>query len=106
MPSSRAAWAMPLSTEKNVIGVITLYSNVPEAYDHDHLRIMEAVAHPTAAAINNAIIYEETQKDAYTDALTGLPNLRYFKVFGKAGTYASRSHSLSGHAADDGSGVF
>ena len=89
----KSCLAMPLSTEKNVIGVITLYSNVPEAYDHDHLRIMEAVAHPTAAAINNAIIYEETQKDAYTDALTGLPNLRYFKVFGRQElTRAARTH--------------
>jgi diguanylate cyclase (GGDEF)-like protein len=42
---------------------------------------MEAVAPHSAAAINNAIIHEETREDAFTDPLTGLPNLRYFNAF-------------------------
>jgi diguanylate cyclase (GGDEF)-like protein len=42
---------------------------------------MEAIAPHSAAAINNAIIHEETREDAYTDPLTGLPNVRYFNAF-------------------------
>lgn len=77
----KSCLAVPLSMDENVVGVITLYSNIPNAYHHDHLRLMEMVAHHAAAAIKNALIYEETQEDAYTDLLTGLPNSRYFNVF-------------------------
>lgn len=75
------ALAVPLSHERNVVGVITLYSDRPNSYLQEHLRLMETIVPHASNAINNAIIYEETQEDAYTDALTGLPNLRYFKVF-------------------------
>jgi diguanylate cyclase (GGDEF)-like protein/putative nucleotidyltransferase with HDIG domain len=73
--------AVPLSIEDNVVGVISLYSKEPSGFQSDHLRLMEMIAHHAAVAINNAIVYEETQEDAYTDLLTGLPNLRYFNVF-------------------------
>ncbi len=74
---------LPLSIEDSILGVISLYSTRPNTYDDDHLRLMETITPQAASAINNAIIYEETQEDAYTDLLTGLPNLRYFKVFGE-----------------------
>jgi diguanylate cyclase (GGDEF)-like protein len=77
----KSCLAVPLSLDRRVVGVITLYSDRPEVYLEDHLRLMEAVAPHSAAAINNAIIHEETQEDAYTDPLTGLPNLRYFNAF-------------------------
>jgi diguanylate cyclase (GGDEF)-like protein/putative nucleotidyltransferase with HDIG domain len=73
--------AVPLSIEDNVVGVISLYSKESNGFQSDHLRLMEMIAHHAAVAINNAIVYEETQEDAYTDLLTGLPNLRYFNVF-------------------------
>ena len=39
------------------------------------------IADPAATAIRNAIIYEQSEENAYTDVLTGLPNLRFFHVF-------------------------
>jgi len=77
----KSCLAVPLSLDKRVVGVITLYSDRTEVYLEDHLRLMEAIAPHSAAAINNAIIHEETREDAYTDPLTGLPNLRYFNAF-------------------------
>lgn len=74
---------LPLCIEDSILGVISLYAAVPNAFSDDHLRLMETITPQAASAINNAIIYEETQEDAYTDMLTGLPNLRYFKVFGE-----------------------
>ncbi|HLU99792.1 MAG TPA: diguanylate cyclase, partial [Acidobacteriota bacterium] len=77
----RSCLAVPLSMDDSVVGVITLYSTHTNVYQYDHLRLMEMIAPHAAAAINNAIIHEEIQEDAYTDALTGLPNLRYFNAF-------------------------
>jgi len=77
----KSCLAVPLSLDRRVVGVITLYSDRSEVYQEDHLSLMEAIAPHSAAAINNAIIHEETREDSYTDPLTGLPNLRYFNAF-------------------------
>ncbi|MBI4445147.1 MAG: diguanylate cyclase [Acidobacteria bacterium] len=77
----KSCLAVPLALDNNVVGVITLYSTTANVYHYDHLRIMETISNHAAAAIKNALIYEETQEDAYTDLLTGLPNSRYFNTF-------------------------
>ena len=74
--------SIPLSLDDRVVGVITVYAKVEAIFQDNHLRLLDTLARQAAAAVNNAIVYEETQEDAYTDALTGLPNLRYFRVFG------------------------
>ena len=76
----RSCLAMPLCLETDVVGIVSLYSEEAEVYTHDHLRFMQSISLHAAMAIRNAILYEETQEDAYTDVLTGLPNLRYFNV--------------------------
>ena len=77
----RSCLVMPLYLNESIVGIISLYSDQPEDYSQDHLRFMETIADHAANAIRNSIIYEETQEDAYTDELTGLPNLRYFNGF-------------------------
>ncbi|MDA2932989.1 diguanylate cyclase [Acidobacteria bacterium AH-259-D05] len=77
----RSCLVMPLSLNDAIVGVISLYSDQPEDYNQDHLRFMETIADHAATAIRNAIVYEESQEHAYTDLLTGLPNLRFFNVF-------------------------
>ena len=76
----RSCLVMPLSLNNSIVGVISLYSDQPSDYHQDHLRFMETIADHAATAIRNAIIYEETEENAYTDVLTGLPNLRFFHV--------------------------
>jgi diguanylate cyclase (GGDEF)-like protein/putative nucleotidyltransferase with HDIG domain len=73
--------SVPLAIDDKVLGVITLYSTSTAGFHHDHVRLMDTIAHHAAAAVNNALMFEETQEDAYTDLLTGLPNLRYFNAF-------------------------
>ena len=77
----RSCLVMPLSLNNSIVGVISLYSDQPDDYQQDHLRFMETIADPAATAIRNAIIYEQSEENAYTDVLTGLPNLRFFHVF-------------------------
>ncbi len=77
----KSCLCVPLSVDDRVLGVITLYSSSPTGFHNDHVRLMDTIAHHAAAAVNNALMFEETQEDAYTDLLTGLPNLRYFTAF-------------------------
>ncbi len=79
--SFKSCIASPLMLDQNLVGVITLFSENASAFRPDHLRILESISHYAATAISNAIIYEETKEDAYTDVLTGMPNLRYFRMF-------------------------
>ncbi|HEX9723213.1 MAG TPA: GGDEF domain-containing protein, partial [Vicinamibacteria bacterium] len=48
---------------------------------HDHVRLMEIVANRSSIALYNAIRFEETQEDAFTDRLTGLANSRFLYIF-------------------------
>lgn len=73
--------SVPLSSEGNIVAVITLYSEFARNYSQDHQRLLETIGRQAAVAINNALIFEETQEDAYTDLLTGLPNSRYLYIF-------------------------
>jgi len=77
----KSCLSVPVAMDDRVLGVITLYSTSTTGFHHDHVRLMDTIAHHAAAAVNNALMFEETQEDAYTDLLTGLPNLRYFNEF-------------------------
>ncbi|MFB3903357.1 MAG: diguanylate cyclase [Acidobacteriota bacterium] len=77
----KSCLSVPVAMDDRVLGVITLYSASVTGFHHDHVRLMDTIAHHAATAVNNALMFEETQEDAYTDLLTGLPNLRYFNAF-------------------------
>ncbi|MBS1808288.1 MAG: diguanylate cyclase [Acidobacteria bacterium] len=67
---------IPLTKENETLGTLALYTNELEQYSSEHIRIVEAIAKLAGDAIANALHYEETEATAYTDRLTGLPNLR------------------------------
>lgn len=67
---------IPLSKENESLGTLALYTAELEQYSSEHIRIVEAIAKLAGDAIANALHYEETEATAYTDRLTGLPNLR------------------------------
>lgn len=67
---------VPLSKENATLGTLALYTAEMEQYSSEHIRLAEAIAKLAGDAIANALHYEETEATAYTDRLTGLPNLR------------------------------
>ena len=71
----------PLVHEERPLGTIGLYWSGSERYSHDHVRLMEIVANRASIALYNAIRFEETQEDAFTDRLTGLANSRFLYIF-------------------------
>jgi diguanylate cyclase (GGDEF)-like protein len=72
----RTSLIIPLTKENEMLGTLALYTAQLEKYSSEHIRLVEAIAQLAGDAIANALHYEETEATAYTDRLTGLPNLR------------------------------
>jgi diguanylate cyclase (GGDEF)-like protein len=67
---------VPLSKDDYVIGVLALYSANLEKYSLEHIRLVESIARLASDAVLNSLNHEEMEVTAFTDRLTGLPNLR------------------------------
>jgi diguanylate cyclase (GGDEF)-like protein len=70
---------IPLRTGDRVLGTIVLGARGAGAYDRDAVRQMEVVAMQAAESILRARLFEETERLATTDGLTGLVNHRTFQ---------------------------
>ena len=80
-PSDRttlqSALVCPLLFNERFIGTISVYHTEPSIYTDDHRRLLDRISEQAAAVIYNSIVFEQTQEDSLTDALTGLPNTRF-----------------------------
>jgi diguanylate cyclase (GGDEF)-like protein len=72
----RAMAALPLFKDDVLIGALSVYSTELEQYTDDHLRMLETVTRLASDALANAMQHAETESNALTDPLTGLPNPR------------------------------
>ncbi len=66
----------PLVCNERFVGALAVYHTEGGCYSDDHRRLLDRVCEQAAAVISNAIMFEETQEESLTDALTGLPNTR------------------------------
>jgi diguanylate cyclase (GGDEF)-like protein/putative nucleotidyltransferase with HDIG domain len=73
----QSALVCPLLFNQRFIGTLSVYHVNPSFYRNDHRRLLDRVSEQAAAVINNSILFEQTQEDSLTDALTGLPNTRF-----------------------------
>lgn len=89
--------AAPLVTEGDVVGAIVLSRRTAEPWPAVASRILAGAAIEASAALERAYSHRAAEARAATDALTGLPNRRYFDEF--CGLLARRRR------ADDALGV-
>jgi diguanylate cyclase (GGDEF)-like protein len=75
------ALVYPLVIENRCPRTISLYSTRESKFRPDDLRILATVAPKVAAAVQNAMRFEEAHEMAITDPLTSLPNIRQFNYF-------------------------
>jgi diguanylate cyclase (GGDEF)-like protein len=73
----QSALVCPLVFNDRFIGTLTVYHTEPSFYRDDHRRLLDRVCEQAAAVIHNSIVFEKTENDSLTDALTGLPNTRF-----------------------------
>jgi diguanylate cyclase (GGDEF)-like protein len=71
---------VPLRTGQNVLGAVVLGAERPHAYAAEAVRQLEVVAMQAADSIYRARLFEQTERLATTDGLTGLLNHRAFQA--------------------------
>lgn len=74
----RAWLGVPILFQGRLTGMIALDSLVPNRFTMDHARLVQAFADQVAVALENARLFEDVQRMAGTDSLTGLFNRRHF----------------------------
>lgn len=79
----RSAIVAPLIYENQILGVLALDSSEQAAFTEKDLRLLVSFAKTTTTAIQNATLHREVQKQAITDAITGLYNRRGFFELGR-----------------------
>ena len=76
----QSAIVSPLVFSDRLIGTLAVYQDTEDAYTDDHRRLLDRVCEQASAVIHNASVFERTQEDSLTDALTGLPNTRFMFI--------------------------
>jgi diguanylate cyclase (GGDEF)-like protein len=74
-----AVKVIPLRTGQKVLGTLVLGARKGSPFDDDRVRQLEVVAMQAAASLDRARLFEQTERLATTDGLTGLLNHRTFQ---------------------------
>jgi diguanylate cyclase (GGDEF)-like protein len=72
--------SIPLISFGQTLGVLTLHSTEPDAFQESELQPLESVADICANSIQNAHYVERVKQLAYLDGLTGIFNRRFFEM--------------------------
>ncbi len=79
----RSWLGVPLFARDKVVGLLALDSVKKGYFTPDHAHLVSAFANQVAVAIENARLFEEIQRFATTDELTGVHNRRHLLSLGK-----------------------
>ncbi len=62
LPLTRSEAALPLASRGRVLGALTVQSSRPNAFDEDILAILQVMANQVAVALDNARLFDESQR--------------------------------------------
>ena len=75
----QASIVVPLNVRGKVTGVLTIDRMHGRVFEEHELETVRLFANFAAIAIQNALSYEEMERQAISDGLTGLHNYRHFQ---------------------------
>lgn len=67
---------IPLKIDEKVVGVMNISRSITGPFSKPELRLLNLLANQAAIAISNVRLHAALNYQAYTDAITGLPNRR------------------------------
>ncbi len=79
--SSGSLLSMPMVLQGQLIGVLNIHHQQPDAFSPIAQQMAQAIADQAAISIENSRLYEKTRALSATDDLTGLANRRQFQDF-------------------------
>jgi diguanylate cyclase (GGDEF)-like protein len=88
--SAASMICVPLEHRREVVGVLKVYSGVPNNFDDADVEALELLTDLIAAHIAHATDFEVAAHDSRHDVLTGLPNRRAFQE--RLAVEVSRAH--------------
>ena len=95
-PRLRSCISTPLLLGQDLIGVLTLYSVDPDAFNEDHQRILEVVGRQVSHTVRQALTFERYRATDLRDTATGLPNIRQLeRMFAAASTNVQPEDKVS-----------
>ncbi|HXX54309.1 MAG TPA: sensor domain-containing diguanylate cyclase [Thermodesulfovibrionales bacterium] len=74
-----SVFMMPLSYEKDLLGILVSLSPIPNAIRPYHIELLKVLGNQAASSLANAKFHSEMERMAITDGLTGLFNHRNFQ---------------------------
>jgi diguanylate cyclase (GGDEF)-like protein len=72
-------FVLPLVYERDILGMVVLLFDKPNMLGTHEIELLEVLGNQAATSIANAKLYEEIERLAVTDGLTGLFNHRHFQ---------------------------
>jgi GAF domain-containing protein/HAMP domain-containing protein len=63
LPNTRSEMALPLKVENNIIGVLDVQSDQPQAFNEDDIAIMQVMADQLATAIERTRLLQEVERN-------------------------------------------
>lgn len=77
---TRSYVGVPLIVRDKVVGVISMQSYQPDAYNIEQITLLETIANQAAIVIENASLFEQMKQLAISDPLTELYNRRFTEI--------------------------
>ncbi len=75
---ARSAICVPIIRADKILGIMTFHHGERHHFTEQHARFLTTVAAEAAIAIENANLFDQVQRQARQDYLTGIPNRRHF----------------------------
>ena len=80
-PQEPTMLAVPLETDTQLIGVLSLYGRThPKPFDASDLETVRSLARQAAVGVENVLLHQEAQRLSITDGLTSLWNYRFLNM--------------------------
>ncbi len=78
-PPLRSCLSTPLLVGDQLVGVLTVYSPLRDAFTEDHRRVLEVIGGQISQSFQRAVLFQAQRLQSDRDSDTGLPNVRHLE---------------------------